>query len=305
VFGLALLLGAGGIAPAATPEALTVAVYDFAATDNTAVSYARKVTTFVTADLTMETNLVMLARAELSQALSEQAFGISGLVNSEAAAKIGQLTGAKVLVTGQVIRTDRGHVVLVASIIGTETGRLFAARVEGDALKPMGLSAELSQKIAQTILAQSTNLVAVAGESRSERLARILKSIKGKNRPAVSVSILHSASPHPQHSSTEEGEFGALLLKAGFPVVDASSDRKPDVEITGVDSLSDGPRRGELFSCRAVLDLKVQERRTGNIIALDHQESTATDIASPGAIRAAQAGAVDSLAERILPLLAQ
>ena len=302
---LILLLAADAIAAAATPDALTVAVYDFAATDKTTASYARKVTAFVTAELTQETNLVMLARADLSQALSEQAFGISGLVSSEAAAKIGQLNGAKVLVAGQVIRTGGGHVVLVANIIGTETGRLFAAKVEGDALRPMGLSAELSRKIAQIISTQTTNLVAMAQESRNERLARILKGIKGKNRPAVSVNILHSASDHPQHSSTEEGEFGALLLAAGFTVVDANSERKPDVEITGVDSISGGPPRGDFVSCRVVLDLKVQERRTGDILALDHAESTAADIALPGAIRAAQADAVDQLAERILPLLAQ
>jgi hypothetical protein len=115
---LTLLIALGAVAAAATPDALTVAVYDFAATDKTTPSYAIKVTTFVTAELTQETNLVMLARADLSQALSEQAFGISGLVSSDAAAKIGQLTGAKVLVTGQVIRTVGGHVVLVAASSG-------------------------------------------------------------------------------------------------------------------------------------------------------------------------------------------
>jgi TolB-like protein len=282
-----------------------VAVYDFTATDKNAVSYAKKVTAFVTAELTLETNLVMLARAELSQALREQAFGVSGLVNSEAAAKIGQLTGAKVLVAGQVIRTEGGHVVLVATIIGTETGRLFAAQVEGDVLKPMGLSAELSRRIAQTINAQTTNLVAAAGESRNERVARILKGIKGKNRPAVSVSIHHYTADGPEHCSTGEGEFGAVLLKAGFAVVDANSERKPEVEITGVDDFSQGPGRGDLISCRVVFDVKVQERRTGNIIALDHQESHSSDIALPCALRAAQADAVDKLAERILPLLAQ
>ena len=301
---LTLLIALGAVAAAATPDALTVAVYDFAATDKTTPSYAIKVTTFVTAELTQETNLVMLARADLSQALSEQAFGISGLVSSDAAAKIGQLTGAKVLVTGQVIRTERNHVVLLASIIGTETGRLYAAKVEGDALRPMGLSTELSRRIAQTISAQATNLVATAGESRNQRVARIVKSIKGKNRPAVSFDI-RWARDNSQRSATGEGELGALLLQAGFTVVDAHSERKPDVEITGVQEYSLGPKRGDLFTCRAVFDLKVQERRTGAILALDRAESSVTDVTVPGALRTAQADAVDQLAERILPLLAQ
>jgi hypothetical protein len=95
------------------------------------------------------------------------------------------------------------------------------------------------------------------------------------------------------------------LLKAGFPVVDTNSERKPELEITGVEVVSPAPRHGALRSCRAVLDLKVQERRTGAIFVLDHQESDATDVTRVGANHSAQAAAVDALAERILPLLAQ
>lgn len=290
---------------AAAPAPLTVAVYDFAPTDKTTASYAQKVTAFVAADLTLETNLAVLARANLGQALSEQAFGLSGLVNSEAAAKIGRLCGAKVLVSGQVVRTEGNHAALVANIIGTETGRLFAAKVEGAADQPMDLSAQLSRQIAQTIAVQTAKLVAAPGESRSEWLARIVQSVKGTNRPAVSITILNYVSGRPGRSATGEGELGALLLAAGFPVVDANSERKPNVEISGVEAVSSAPPRGGLVSSRAVLDLKMQERRTGALLALDHAESTATDIISRTAIRAAQADAVDQLAERILPLLAK
>ena len=83
--------------------ALTVAVYDFTG-EADAASYARKASSLVTADLAGNTNVITVERAQLSTALSEEAFGISGIVNSEAAAKIGQLTGAKVLVSGQWLR---------------------------------------------------------------------------------------------------------------------------------------------------------------------------------------------------------
>lgn len=290
-------------AQAAEPASLTVTVYDFSATDGNLASLARNVTAFVTADLTVETNLIMLARADLSPALSEQAFGVSGLVNSEAAAKIGRLTGAKVLVTGQVLRTEGGRIAIVASVLGTQTGRLFAAQVQGPAEPPAGLISELSRKIAQTIWAQSTNLVARPAESRSVRLARILEGIKGKRRPAVSVNLL-DASDSSAQISTAEGELGALLLKAGFMVLDAKSDRKPDVEITGIKSISTA-RHGDMYSCRVVVDLKAQERRSGVILALDRSESTATDSTVPGGVQAAQADAADQLAERILPILAE
>jgi hypothetical protein len=59
------------------------------------------------------------------------------------------------------------------------------------------------------------------------------------------------------------------------------------------------------ISFRAVIELKVQERRTGNIIAFDRQEGTATDADKVSANRSAQVNAVDALAGRILPLLAK
>ena len=86
---LTLALVAGSLAYAEMPP-LTVAVYDFTGTGE-AKSYGENVTTLVTADLTTQTNLVMLERADLSKILNEQAFDISGMVSSDAAAKIGRL----------------------------------------------------------------------------------------------------------------------------------------------------------------------------------------------------------------------
>jgi len=281
---------------------LTVAVYDFTG-EAGAASYGKNVTTLVTADLATETNLALVERVELSKALREQAFGVSGIVSADAAAQIGHLTGAKVLVAGQVMKTGDNHLVIMANIIGTETGRLFADKVEGGAENMMDLTDELSGKIARTISDQTTNLIAPAPETSAQRLARIIKSIPGANRPSVSVNILLPAGTG--HSATAESEFGIVLLKAGFQVVDEKSDRKPDIEITGVDDISAAPSQSGLFACRAVIELKIQERRSGNILAFDRQESAASDAARMGADAAAQVKAVDALAERVLPLLAK
>lgn len=294
---------AGVMVEAEPHSPLTVAVYDFTG-EAEAATYGSKVTTLVTVDLTTKTNLIMLERAELSKALSEQAFGVSGLVGSDAAAKIGQITGAKVLVCGQILMTEQNHLVIVATIIGTETGRLFAAKVDGAANNLMALTTELSSKIAQTIAAQSTNLITESKESNAARLDRIVKSITGTNRPSVSINIFWGSDKSLRCNSAEV-EFGLILLKAGFPVVDSNSERKPDVEIKGIYDHSDGPRHGELFSYRSVIELKAQVRRTGDIIAFDRQEGVATDASKVGADRAASVQAVDGLAERLLPLLAK
>ena len=282
---------------------LSVAVYDFKGHAGAAV-YGNNVTTLVTADLTTETNLVLVERTELARALKEQAFGISGIVNSETASQIGQITGAKVLVTGQVIMTGKDHVIIVANVIGTETGRLFADKVEGAAHNLSELTSDLSQAIARTISDQMTNLVSAVQESNADRLDRILKNLSGTNRPSVSVSI-HWPQGNSRPTIPANTEFGLILLKAGFPVADSRSERKPDIEITGLNTGDSGAQQGNLFSCQNIIELKMQDRRSGKIITLEHQAVTVTDASQKGAQRAAIIQAVDLLAERVLPLLAK
>jgi len=300
---LFVILAARALAADEPQSALTVAVYSFTG-EADARNYGGKVTALVTADLTAQPNLILLERAELKKELNEQAFGISGLVSADAAAQIGEITGAKVLVSGQVIMTEHNHLVIVANIIGTETGRLFAAKMEGGTDNLTGLTSELSSKIAQTIADQATNLTSEARESSAARLDRIVKSIKGTKRPSVSINIFWPKGKGGP-CLTAETEFGAILIRAGFPVVDNNSERKAEVGIKGLGDHSEGPRRGELFTFRSVIELKVQERRTGNFITIDRQESLATDPTRMGADRSAQVQAVDELAERVLPLLAQ
>lgn len=294
---LALL---AGVAAQAAP--LTVAVYDFRG-DGGAAAYGNNVTTLVTADLTTETNLVLVERSELNKALNEQAFGISGMVSSDAAAKIGQITGAKVLVAGQVILAGKDHLIIVANIIGTETGRLFADKVEGAADNLTDLTSELSRKIAQTITTRAVSLVSVVGESREDRLNRIVSNLAGTNRPSLSVKIFRHGKPWGDMQV--ETELQAILMKAGFVVVDDNSESKPDVVITGAGEYGAEPHRNGLHACNYAMDVKIQERRTGKIIALEHQEGNATEAGQSAARTAAQINAADGLAEKILPLLAK
>ncbi len=288
----------------AVPTALpTVAVYDFRSSAPRRAGYGNEIATLVTSDLATDTNLVMIERGQLDKALQEQAFGASGLVSADTAAKIGQMTGAKILVTGQIILTERGHLVIIADIIGTETGRLFAAQVQGGEDNLMNLTSDLNQKISQTINDQLTNLVAPAEESHEERVELMVQSITGTNRPAVSV-LIHRPNPRIR-STTAETEFGALLLRAGFKVVDGQSDMKPDLEIIGVEDLSPGAAKDGFFMYHAVIDLTVRRRLTGELLAFEHEEASATDTAKSEASRATEVNAVDAVAAKVLPLLAK
>ena len=105
-FILALLLAAGTTVRAATNDVLTVAVFDFESKDEAVRDLGPKVATLVNANLSAEPQIITVERAELEKVLGEQELGLSGTVYPDTAAKVGQLTGAKVLVTGRVFKAD-------------------------------------------------------------------------------------------------------------------------------------------------------------------------------------------------------
>ena len=64
-------------------------------------------TSLLTADLSADPRFNFVDRGQLQQVLDEEALGASGIISQDSAAKIGQLTGAKVLVTGRVLLLRR------------------------------------------------------------------------------------------------------------------------------------------------------------------------------------------------------
>src|SRR5258708_4566296 len=127
---LALFLAAAPLARSAPQEILTVAVFDFASPDEAVRDLGPKVATLLNANLSAEPQIITVERAELEKVLGEQELGLSGTVSPDTAAKVGHLTGAKVLVTGRIFKADK-ELVIVSKIIGTETSRVYGELVKG------------------------------------------------------------------------------------------------------------------------------------------------------------------------------
>ena len=111
-------------------EVLPVAVFDFESKDEAVRDLGPKVATLINATLSAEPELTTVERAELEKVLGEQELGLSGTVSPDRAAKVGHLTGAKVLVTGRVFKVDK-EIIIVAKVIGTETSRVYGEMVKG------------------------------------------------------------------------------------------------------------------------------------------------------------------------------
>ena len=280
----------------------TIAVFDFESKDEAVRDFGPKVSALVSANLSADPQLITVERAELEKALGEQELGLSGTVSPESAAKVGNLTGAKVLVTGRVMKIN-SDLTLVAKIIGTETSRVYGEIVSG---KPgaslTDLSAELAKKIAADVATKGDTLVARV-ETHEDRVAKIKAKLYGNKLPSVSVKIPEMHFGQLVIDPAAQTELSLLLQQCGFTLADDNSDSKPDIEITGQAFSELGLRKGNLVSCRARIEIKARDRRSGNILSVDRQTSVAVDVAEHIAAKTALQNGAGDLAERLLPKL--
>jgi hypothetical protein len=309
IFPLLLVVGAIAHAVAqdvstnsSSPQVLTVAVFDFDSQDENVRNLGPKVSALVNANLSAEPNLNIVERAELEKVLGEQEMSLSGTVAPDSAAKIGQLTGAKILVTGRVFKTDT-EFFIVAKIIGTETSRVYGEVVKGGADASISdLSESLAKKIAADVTAKGDTLVAKV-EAPEDRIAKIKKELEGKKLPVVSVKISEQHFGQFVIDPAVQTELSLILQQCGFTLADDNSTNRAAIEITGEAFSEFAMSKGNLISCRARIEIKARDVASGNIISVDRQTSVAVDLAEHIAAKTALENGAGELAERLIPKL--
>jgi putative NIF3 family GTP cyclohydrolase 1 type 2 len=300
---LVLLLTAMTAHAAPTPIVPTVAVFDFEAREEAVKELGSKVAALIGAHLSADPNLILVERAELEKALGEQELGLSGTVSTESAAKVGHLTGAKVLITGKVFKADR-ELMLVAKVIGTETSRVYGELVKAPAGGSLDdLAAQMAQKLSTTVTARVDTLVAKI-PTREERVEALNKQLKNVKRPSILVHIPERHYGGAIADPAGETELGLILQQCGFTLVDEKSAQKADIEVTGEAFSAQALRRGNLISCKARIEIKAQTRAEGKILTVDRETSVAVDITEQTAAKSALQNAAAELASRLAPKLA-
>ncbi len=283
-------------------ELLTVAIFDFESKDEAVRDLGPKVATLLNARLSANADLITVERAELEKALGEQELGLSGTVSADTAAKVGHLTGAKVLVTGRVFNVEKERII-VAKIIGTETSRVYGElSTAGTGSSINDQVTELAGRIGKTISAKGNTLVAKV-ETREERVEKLRKILKGEKLPSVSVLIPEQHFGTPVRDPAAQTELLLILQQCGFTIVDEKSKEKADLEITGEAFSAVGLRKGNLISCKSRVEVKVHDVSGRKLITADRQTSVAVDIAEQTAAKTALQNAAAELAERLLPKL--
>lgn len=301
---LTLSLLASSVARAELQQPLPVAVFDFESKDENVRDLGPKIATLINVNLSADPNLITVERAELEKVLGEQELGLSGTVSPDTAAKVGQLTGAKVLVTGRVFKTDT-ELFIVAKIIGTETSRVYGELVKGGVNASISELAEnLAKKIAADVAQKGDTLVAKV-ETHEERVAKIKQALGDKKLPVVSLKIAEQHFGQHVIDPAAQTELSLILQQCGFTLVDDHATNQPAIEITGEAISEFGLRKGNLQSCRARIEIKARDVASGKIISVDRQTSMAVDIAEHIAAKSALQNGAGELAERLLPKLVQ
>jgi hypothetical protein len=281
---------------------LSVAIFDFQSTDESIKELGPKISTLLNAHLSTKENLILVERAELDKALGEQELGLSGTVSTDTAAKVGHLIGAKVLVTGKVLKIDK-DLMLVAKVIGTETSRVYGETVKAPAAGAIDqIATQLAGKIFTTITTKTETLVAKV-PAREDRVESIKASLKEAKRPSVSVKLPERHFGAPVIDPAAETELSMILQQSGFEIVDEKSAKKADVEITGEAFSAYALRRGNLISCKARVEIKALSTADGKTLAVDREMSFAVDTTEQTAAKTALQNAAAELASRIAPKL--
>jgi len=170
---------------------LSAAVFNFQTAGDKLTNKGADAASLLGAQLSTAPNISLIERQEVEKVLGEQELSLSGLVSPDTAAKVGSITGAKVLITGRIFESGAKNY-LVAKIISTETSRVFGEMVSFD--DPAALDkavAELAPKIVAVLTKQSTALLATP-ETPAAQITRLKQGIQDAFCP-VFPSMLRSS----------------------------------------------------------------------------------------------------------------
>jgi TolB-like protein len=308
------------------------AILQFQERGNEVKGLGVQVSDLLFANLVVKESMYLVDREDLAKVLKEQEMNLSGVVKPEDATKVGQLTGAKVLVTGSVLQSD-GKLYLVAKIIGTETTRVLGASVSGNLRDSLdNLAKQLASDVAKTIDNRATDLVAKP-KTRDDRLVALKKSLGDAKRPTVAVDlserhepgglqlggptvviesnrptaiIIDSARPGVRRAPLDPAAETEVILfckELGFEVIDpkAGNKQEADILLYGEGFSEFATRHGELVSVKARLELKAVDRATSRVIAADRQTAVVVDLMEQIAGKTALQEAAAEILDRLLP----
>lgn len=282
----------------------SVAILPFDARGATVKDYGSRIADVLFAKLVTSPQINLVDRQKFKDVMDEHHLNLSGMVNPQQAIEVGRLSGAKLLIAGSINELDN-HLIIVAKVIGTETGKVLGESVTGRSDEEIFPLVEvLGDKLVKLVEKRSADLVA-AQTAESDPVAVINQALGNAMRPTVRVSVPERHVGLQTIDPAAETELLKLLQETGFKTFEMGGPKreKTDILIKGEGFSEFAGRRGDLISVKARLELKAVDQATGEIIATDRQSGIVVDLSEQIAGKKALAQAAEAIAVRMLPLL--
>lgn len=285
------------------PNIYPAAIFSFAERGSGAKDLGIKAGDILFALLAKNPSLFLVDRSELQKTIQEHEINLSGMVTPDQAIQVGKIIGAKILITGSVIESDK-TLYLVAKIIGTETSRVLGASVTGKNSDDFNvLMDQLAKQVGETIAKQADQLVAKEVKME-DRIAALKKQLGDAKRPVVAINVVERHVGQVTIDPAAETELTLFFKETGFEVMDKTGDaKKSDVILIGEGFSEFAMRHGNLVSVKARLEIKAIDRQTDKVIATDRQTAVVVDLTEQIAGKSALQKAAAEIAERLLPKL--
>ena len=277
------------------PLAATIAILPFSAKSMSVKDQGSQIADLLLVSLETDGRFSMVSRENLQKILDELQLNASGLVSKESQNRIGQLTGAKILITGSVFKTS-SKTYVIAKIIGVETSKVVGCSVDGKG-SGTDLAEELGKKVAKLLIDKNKKLLPAPLKQNDliDELKKQLGNVSGiKVYVKIDETVVNAVDPAAQT------ELQTILDKVGFSLVDSRS--KADFQITGEAFGENGGRVGAFFSGVARAEIKVLDKK-GKIVMVDRQTEVVPALSINIACKSALQQAGRQLAKRILPRL--
>ncbi len=253
------------------------------------------------ASLSTRSELMLVERAELDKVISELELDLSGLVDPKSAAKIGYVTGAKVLVTAATFQVE-GTLYVVAKVFGTETTRVFGVTAKGRKDRDLeGLAEKLAEDIETTILKRLDSLV-VPEQSVDDLIANLKKKISAERLPVLAVSIPEAHIRGGMRDPAAETEFLNICKSLGFTIIDGKSPeaKTADIIVSGNAASEFAMQRQNLIGVRARVEL-VAKTKDDRLLVAERQTISKVGLTEQIAGKVAIEEATTMAAERFIP----
>jgi TolB-like protein len=287
------------------PPPLSVAVLDLKDGSTELEGVGASIAALLQVQLTANSDAILVERAELNEVLGEQELSLSDAVTPAQAAKVAQLTGAEVLVSGRVF-SMQNRVHIVTKVISTSSSRVFGATSSYDQGKPLDAAIEkIAKDVAKLLDEKSADLRGGASVEEKTNL-EVATLLTGKPPLKIYIhipeTIIQAIVPDP----AAQTEIARSLEAAGWKSVTNAGDA--DIVIRGEAFAETGVRRGNLWFTRARLEFTATDAK-GRVLKTDRVVSGNVDlapaIAAKGALQKAGLLAAPIIARASLNAVAE